>query len=143
MTGIELMRKDKGGRGGQVINLSSVAGLHHVFALPVYTATKHAVLAFTKSLQNEVFYARTGISFATICPSVTHTPLVGHILESFLWPELLDEAKKVVSSFPTQEPPIVAKCILMAIDDAENGAVWQVESNRIEKIKLHDYQIFL
>lgn len=44
------MSIEKGGHGGIIVNVSSVCGLDALFANPIYTATKHAVIGFTRSL---------------------------------------------------------------------------------------------
>lgn len=52
------MGKDKGGNGGLIVNIASVAGLDcSQFCTPTYNATKHAVVAFSRSL---------GVSLKTI-----------------------------------------------------------------------------
>lgn len=43
------MNKEQGGKGGVIINISSVAGLDPIFLLPVYSASKEAIVAFTRS----------------------------------------------------------------------------------------------
>ena len=43
------MQKDAGGRGGVIVNISSVAGLYSLSQLPVYSATEHAGVAFSRS----------------------------------------------------------------------------------------------
>lgn len=43
------MQKDTGGKGGVIVNVSSVAGLHSISQFPVYSATKHAVVSFSRS----------------------------------------------------------------------------------------------
>lgn len=43
------MRKDCGGKGGVIVNISSIAGLQAVSQLPVYSTTKHAVVSFSRS----------------------------------------------------------------------------------------------
>lgn len=43
------MRRDCGGKGGVIVNISSIAGLRAVSQLPVYSATKHAVVNFSRS----------------------------------------------------------------------------------------------
>ena len=43
------MGKDKGGKGGVVVNISSIAGLAPYAGCPVYVATKHAVIGLTRS----------------------------------------------------------------------------------------------
>lgn len=45
------MRKDEGGLGGTIINVSSTAALvHNLDILPVYSGSKAAVLHFSRSL---------------------------------------------------------------------------------------------
>lgn len=45
------MRKDKGMRGGFIVNIASIAALGAHFTCPVYSGTKHAVMGFTRSLK--------------------------------------------------------------------------------------------
>jgi 15-hydroxyprostaglandin dehydrogenase (NAD) len=52
------MGKDKGGKGGVVVNIASIAGLAPLAGLPVYVATKHAVIGLTRSF---------GVSIAYVC----------------------------------------------------------------------------
>lgn len=47
---IECMSKEKGGRGGIIVNTASVLGLDKIFSMPAYVATKHAVIGFTRCL---------------------------------------------------------------------------------------------
>ena len=44
------MDKSNGGRGGLIINISSVAGLEPTAVVAVYSATKHGVTAFTRAM---------------------------------------------------------------------------------------------
>lgn len=44
------MDKSKGGRGGLVVNISSVAGIQPTAAMAIYSAAKHGVTALTRSL---------------------------------------------------------------------------------------------
>ncbi|XP_075277855.1 15-hydroxyprostaglandin dehydrogenase [NAD(+)] isoform X2 [Opisthocomus hoazin] len=48
--GLEYMRKGNGGDGGVIINISSLAGLMPAAFQPVYCATKHGVIGFTRSI---------------------------------------------------------------------------------------------
>uniref|UniRef100_A0A336KD69 CSON014230 protein n=1 Tax=Culicoides sonorensis TaxID=179676 RepID=A0A336KD69_CULSO len=146
LTAINLMRKDmnKSSNGGTIINIASVAALRPVFFLPIYSGTKHAILGFTRSLIDDAFYNRTGIKFIVICPGATRTPIVGkeHVIDKFLFPEMLDQVKKLSKEMKFQEPEIVAKCILTALEDNENGSVWQCENSRMEKLNIYNYNEF-
>lgn len=47
---LEHMDQTKGGRGGLVVNISSVAGLQPTPLMAIYSAAKHGVTAFTRGL---------------------------------------------------------------------------------------------
>lgn len=49
-TAVDLMSREKGGNGGTIVNVSSVCGLDSIFAQPIYNATKHGIIGFTRSL---------------------------------------------------------------------------------------------
>lgn len=67
---IDYMRVDTGkGRGGIVLNISSLAGLDTYGDLPIYGATKHGVVAFTRAVSHE--REKLGIKFLVLCPAAT------------------------------------------------------------------------
>lgn len=69
------------GRGGKIINASSIAG-HEGFAmLGVYSATKFAVRALTQAAAKE--YASDGITVNAYCPGVVGTDMWVTIDERF------------------------------------------------------------
>ena len=49
--GVEFMSTDKGHRGGDVINISSMGGLVPMPYGPAYCASKHGVVGFTRSMK--------------------------------------------------------------------------------------------
>lgn len=59
---------------GAIVNMSSIAGLIGAPTLPIYVASKHAVVGLTKSLALE--YAKSGIRINAVCPGYIQTPLV-------------------------------------------------------------------
>ncbi|MDJ0390961.1 SDR family oxidoreductase [Roseomonas sp. E05] len=66
------------GKGGSIINLSSVNG--HVGGLnrSVYTATKHAIEGLTKAMSAEL--GAHGIRVNSLCPGFVETPLTEGLL---------------------------------------------------------------
>ncbi|CAH0748032.1 unnamed protein product [Diatraea saccharalis] len=72
----DLMRKDRGGIGGTIINVSSVAALIDVPTVPIYSATKSAVLKFSNCLGMEHVFNRTGVRVITVCFGLTDTEMV-------------------------------------------------------------------
>jgi 15-hydroxyprostaglandin dehydrogenase (NAD) len=49
LLGVRFMGKERGGRGGIVINIGSNTSMRPYVSAPIYSATKHAVLGFTRS----------------------------------------------------------------------------------------------
>lgn len=49
MLGLDLMSKERGGRGGVIVNIASILGLQEMAGCPVYVATKHAVVGLSRS----------------------------------------------------------------------------------------------
>jgi 15-hydroxyprostaglandin dehydrogenase (NAD) len=49
LLGLQYMGKDEGGKGGVVVNISSIVALAPFAGSPIYVATKHAVIGLTRS----------------------------------------------------------------------------------------------
>lgn len=60
-------------RKGVVCSIASVGGLAGSYNCPLYIATKHGVVGFTKSLKLAEKYE--GVKVVTICPGAVDTPL--------------------------------------------------------------------
>jgi NAD(P)-dependent dehydrogenase (short-subunit alcohol dehydrogenase family) len=65
-----------GAAGGHIINMGSMSAFGPVPGLAVYAATKHAVLAFTLSLQGDLDAAGLPIRAHCVCPDVVATDMV-------------------------------------------------------------------
>jgi len=62
------------GRGGHVINVSSLSGLVATEPLTAYCATKFAVLGLTEAMRDEL--GRHNIGVTVVCPGVINTAIV-------------------------------------------------------------------
>lgn len=65
------------GGWGRVVNIASTAGKQGVVLGAPYSASKHAVVGFTKALGNEL--ARTGITVNAVCPGYVETPMAQRV----------------------------------------------------------------
>ena len=112
--------------GGVIVNIASVAGLVGAHSLPVYAASKHAVVGLTKSAALE--YARKNIRINAVCPSVVRTPMVERAVE--IMPQF---AKVTIKGNPSRrlgEPEEVAAAVVWLCSDASsftNGATVTVD----------------
>ena len=70
----------KGGRGGAIVNMASVAALHVFEGYPVYSASKWGVVGVTKVAAKE--FAAERIRVNVIAPGAIETPLFGEVINS-------------------------------------------------------------
>jgi 3-oxoacyl-[acyl-carrier protein] reductase len=61
-------------RAGDIVNIASLAGKHGAANLVAYSASKHAVMGFSRSLLLET--RKDGIRVLAICPGSVDTPLM-------------------------------------------------------------------
>ena len=63
-----------GQRSGHIVNTASMAGLITTVSQASYAATKHAVVALSKTLRLEA--ERHGVQVSVLCPGVIRTPII-------------------------------------------------------------------
>ena len=64
-------------KGGRIVNIASTAGKQGIALGAPYSASKHGVIGFTKSLGFEL--AKTGITVNAVCPGYVETPLAERV----------------------------------------------------------------
>ena len=67
------------GKWGRIVNVASVAGLHGARYIAAYSAAKHAVIGFTRSVAAEV--AGTGVTCNAVCPGFVDTAMTRDSVE--------------------------------------------------------------
>jgi short-subunit dehydrogenase len=75
---LEAVKRMKGRGGGALINLGSEVSDRSVPLQGTYSASKHAIKAFTESLRMELDKEDAGISLTVIKPSAIATPFPNH-----------------------------------------------------------------
>lgn len=128
--------KMRGSGGGSIVNTASALSLISDPFLPVYTATKHAVLGLTRSVG--VAYASEGIRCNCVCPGDMQTPMIERYWEATGDPEKAKE--EMASMYPAKkigQPAEVARAVLfLASEEASyvNGAFMQVDGGLLSKV---------
>ncbi|MEU5159743.1 SDR family NAD(P)-dependent oxidoreductase [Streptomyces sp. NPDC020875] len=82
------------GGSGRIVNIASTGGKQGVMLGAPYSASKHAVVGFSKSLGLEL--AKTGITVNAVCPGYVETPMARSVREGYAghWDVTVDEVLK-------------------------------------------------
>ncbi|XP_048007019.1 15-hydroxyprostaglandin dehydrogenase [NAD(+)]-like [Leguminivora glycinivorella] len=125
----DIMRTDRGGKGGTIINISSMYGFMVDPYLPTYKATKYGVLGFTKSKGHEYHFNKTGVRLLAICPGVTKTNLlVGY--QTYEEKENQEDFVATFESFPWAEVARVGQSVAEVFGTASSGTAWVIEGDK-------------
>ncbi|GJQ77751.1 hypothetical protein Trydic_g16017 [Trypoxylus dichotomus] len=131
----DYLQKYRSGTEGVIVNISSLAGLRGFTSIPVYTATKHAVVGLSKSIGVQQHYDRTKIRVITLCPGVTETPMATDFLPIYCLPQWEATMNDDFPKWPKQKPDIVAKGLIQAITTGTNGSFWIVNNSKIREFQ--------
>ncbi|XP_070839408.1 15-hydroxyprostaglandin dehydrogenase [NAD(+)]-like [Chaetodon trifascialis] len=128
---LEHMNKLTRGRGGVVVNIASMAGLGPLVSCPVYTATKHGVVGFTRAMAAASAASGYGIRFNMVCPGCVQTDLFSNILDSLgQFSHLADATQKLSDASGVINASKVAECVLeLVTDELKNGDALRVKPN--------------
>ena len=102
-------------RGGAIINLGSVLSDRAIPLQGPYSATKHAVKAFTDALRVELMHDEAPISVTLIKPSGMDTPYPEHARN------YMDEAPRLPP--PVYDAELVARAILFACENVKRDMI--------------------
>ena len=99
--------------GGDVILTSSVAGVIPVVWEPIYTASKHAVQAFTHTVRRQV--SKHGVRVGAILPG----PVVTALLDD--WPQA--KMEQALAEGSLMQPKEVADCVVFMLTRPANVTI--------------------
>jgi len=99
------MRPDgRAGKGGSIVNLSSVAALTNTAGVLIYSASKSAVLRMTQVAAVEAGALNYGIRVNCLCPSLIRTELGCDLIEDFTKMGLSDSVEMIAEHVVARTP---------------------------------------
>lgn len=112
MSHVFLPRMVERGQGGHVVNTVSAAAFIAAPDMPVYGASKYALMGFTEALRADM--ARHGIGVSAICPGIIDTNIVASSIMEGRMQQVQD---KVIAFYRRRNysPAQVAKAVLEAV----------------------------
>jgi len=124
----EHMRKDKGGKGGRIVNVSSTAGLIGVYICSRYCASKFGLVGYHHSVAQNPHNSEYGIQYGCLCPAFADTPIIQFDAKKV---DYIDEARPIIESTGIQTVESVVKAFMHFIDTEDfNGDVVQVTAKQ-------------
>lgn len=100
--------------GGQIVVMSSLAGLVPMPGDALYTLTKTAVVGYVRALAPTL--RGRGISINAICPGFADTPIIGAMKAQF-----------VAAGFPVLSAEQVADAVIECLGAGQSGQAWFVQ----------------
>jgi NAD(P)-dependent dehydrogenase (short-subunit alcohol dehydrogenase family) len=104
--------------GGRIVATASLAGLTAMPDDPVYTATKHAVVGFVRSVAPTL--AARGITVNAVCPGIADTAMVSEAARAVF----------AAGGFPLVPREAVADAVWTALESGLTGHAWAVQPGR-------------
>ncbi|XP_070563507.1 15-hydroxyprostaglandin dehydrogenase [NAD(+)]-like [Ptychodera flava] len=122
---VGLMGTQNGGSGGVVINTASDGGLFAYKKVPVYTASKHGVVGFTRAVAKEPNVEENGVRVSAVCPQRVDTALFANLKDTCKY---ITEAGQLPMNLI--QPSIVAEVVVKLIEEARyNGCACLVSED--------------
>ncbi|KAG5848341.1 hypothetical protein ANANG_G00097460 [Anguilla anguilla] len=140
--GLDHMSKEYGKDGGVIINVSSMAAFLHSPHQPVYTATKHGVIGFTRAMADAADIGDYGVRINVLCPAFVDTPLLQSIEQEDNMGKFVkykNSFKEKIDKYGVLPPSKIAEGMLRLITDSSlNGAVMKITCSK--GIHFHTYE---
>lgn len=137
---LEHMKKENGGNGGVIVNVSSIAGLGPLPMLPIYTATKHGVVGFSRAMAAVSKLSNYGVRINILCPWYVKTNLLSNLsseehIGGFF--QLKGIAETMMQNSGCLEADAVAKAFLILIkDESKNGEALMIDPDKAAFVSL-------
>ncbi|XP_004395301.1 PREDICTED: 15-hydroxyprostaglandin dehydrogenase [NAD(+)] isoform X2 [Odobenus rosmarus divergens] len=125
-----------------VADQEQLRGLMPVAQQPVYCASKHGIIGFTRSAAMAANLMNSGVRLNAICPGFVNTPILESIEKEEnmgQYIEYKDHIKDMMKFYGILDPSMIASGLITLIeDDALNGAIMKITTSK--GIHFQDYE---
>ncbi|XP_052699587.1 15-hydroxyprostaglandin dehydrogenase [NAD(+)]-like [Crassostrea angulata] len=136
---LDYMRKDRGGNGGTIVNVSSMAGIYPVEFAPAYAASKHGVIGYTRSWAFHPEVQSNGVRLVCLCPAYTDTDIIKSLPKSSVDIELYQKSLQTLGVMKMER---VMEAFVKLLEDTDNiGSVLSVNKFGIKYWKMPDAKL--
>ncbi|GJQ72476.1 hypothetical protein Trydic_g3550 [Trypoxylus dichotomus] len=121
---IQYMTKACVGKGGMVINISSVYGIIPLCGLPIYSMTNSGIMSFSRSLGRSSQYDRTGVKVVSLCVGPMCGPMLDKAADCTMNDKFKVELLEELEDVERQLPEKVAKGLSKILKKGRSGSTW-------------------
>ncbi|KAK9502406.1 hypothetical protein O3M35_011188 [Rhynocoris fuscipes] len=126
---LRFMGRDRGGRGGTVVITGSTLGLRPCACVPIYTATKHAIIGFTRSFGDPFHMNLSGVRIIALCPGSTCTETNAEDMKKgILSPAYEPVWRREYENRPFQPVQNVGRALIHVLVKGSSGSIWTVDN---------------
>ncbi|XP_069348997.1 15-hydroxyprostaglandin dehydrogenase [NAD(+)] isoform X2 [Eulemur rufifrons] len=124
-----------------VADQEQLRGLMPVAQQPVYCASKHGIIGFTRSAAMAANLMNSGVRMNAICPGFVNTPILESIEKEEnmgQYIEYMGPIKAMMKYYGILDPSMIASGLITLIEDDDlNGAVMKITTSK--GIHFQDY----
>jgi len=135
------MRNDKGGRGGVIVNISSMAGLYTFNSCEMYQATKHAVSGYSGGVGKRLAVEKVGVRLVALCPGYVKTDLTKDQQDK----EVNQDAKMLATLEKhggwTPMSDVVNACMYVIENDIDGGSMVQIDAMGLKLAHTNEFKL--
>ncbi|KAJ5746590.1 hypothetical protein N7520_011772 [Penicillium odoratum] len=141
---LHYFRRSPSNGARHLVLTASIGGLYPCANAPIYSATKHAMVGFTRSVGKKFW--EEGVKVNAICPGVVETPLLTPEIKSFYGDELvipMPDVTDVVMEVLSGNEMVDSKGMVVSGEDLHSRAILISGKNHyfVEMPEIYDVKI--
>ncbi|XP_030035309.1 15-hydroxyprostaglandin dehydrogenase [NAD(+)] [Manduca sexta] len=126
----DVMRKDKGGKGGIILNIASIEAYVKDPFFRAYKTSKYGVLGLSVGLGHEWNYMTSEVKVIPLCPGLTDTDMAREELNSGE-PSEWEIIAKYVDTMTMQSADVVGQAAVTLCKTGKTGTAYTIEADKL------------